>query len=106
SQSLACTRCGEVFEPLTPKSFSWNHPEGACETCGGVGQTLQFKEELVVPDPTKSVREGAIKPWRLGSKAMIIKRNAILKQLADQLPFDPEVPWNELSPEVRKIILH
>ncbi len=106
SQSLACNLCGEVYEPLTPRTFSWNHPEGACETCGGVGRTLQFKEELVVPDPRKSVKQGAVKPWRLGSKAMIIKRNAILRQLADQLPFDPEIPWNELPPEVRKVILH
>jgi excinuclease ABC subunit A len=95
-----------VYEPLTPRHFSYNHPEGACAECGGLGRTLQFVPELVVPDPEKTVRHGAIKPWRFGSKAMIIKRNAILRQLAAQLPFDPEVPWRELPEAARHAIMH
>ena len=106
SNRLACGTCGTVYEPLTPRHFSWNHAEGACPECGGMGETLQFQPELIVPDPTKSVKNGAIKPWRLGSKQMIIKRNAMLKQLAAQLPFDAETPWEELEPEVREQILH
>jgi len=106
SQALCGATSGIVYEPLTPRHFSYNHPEGACETCGGLGRTLQFVDELLVPDPTKSVKNGAIKPWRLGSKSMIIKRNAILKQLAEQLPFDPKVPWNALPHDVRTAILH
>lgn len=106
SQKLAGSRSGMVYDPLTPRHFSWNHAEGACPTCGGLGQTLQFAEELVVPDPTLSVKSGALKPWRLGSKAMIIKRNAILKQLAEQLPFDPTTPWQDLPEDTRKTLLH
>lgn len=106
SQALAGETSGVVYEPLTPRHFSWNHAEGACPTCGGVGRTNQFVEELVVPDVSKTVRGGAIKPWRLGSKAMIIKRNAILKQLAEQVPFDPNVPWAELPEELRRQIIH
>ncbi len=106
SQHLSCVKCGEVYEPLSTRHFSHNHPEGACPVCGGVGRTMQFAEELVVPDPDKSVREGAIKPWRLGSKAMIIRHNALLRQLAEQLPFDPETPWRDLSPDTRRTILH
>ena len=106
SQSLAGVTSNIVYEPLTPRHLSYNHVEGACETCGGLGRTLQFAEELVVPDPSKSVKNGAIKPWRLGSKAMIIKRNALLKQLAEQWPFDPDTPWSELSPDIRHAILH
>ncbi|MEC8405539.1 MAG: excinuclease ABC subunit A, partial [Verrucomicrobiota bacterium] len=106
SNRLSCVICGTVYEPLTPRSFSWNHAEGACESCGGLGETLQFQPELLVPDPTKSVKKGALKPWRLGSKQMIIKRNAMLKQLAEQLPFDPDLPWNELSKELHDQILH
>ena len=106
SNRLSCVICGTVYEPLTPRSFSWNHAEGACESCGGLGETLQFQPELLVTDPTKSVKKGAIKPWRLGSKQMIIKRNAILKQLAEQLPFDPDLPWDELPEELREQILH
>jgi excinuclease ABC subunit A len=106
SNRLACVNCGDVYDPISPRHFSWNHAEGACPECGGLGETLQFQPELLVPDPGKSVKKGALKPWRLGSKQMIIKRNAILKQLAEQLPFDPTVPWAELDAEVREQILH
>jgi excinuclease ABC subunit A len=106
SQSLACGLCGDVFEKLTPRHFSFNHSEGACGTCGGLGRKLRFVPELVVPDPEKSVREGALKPWRLGGKNLIIKHNAILKQLAEQLPFDAEKPWRALPEETRHTLLH
>tara|TARA_B110000093_G_scaffold102139_1_gene109802 strand:- start:3579 stop:6431 length:2853 start_codon:yes stop_codon:yes gene_type:complete len=106
SNRLACVTCGDVYDSISPRHFSWNHAEGACSECGGLGETLQFQPELLVPDPLKTVKEGAIKPWRLGSKQMIIKRNAILKQLAEQLPFDPDVAWEELAAEVQAQILH
>jgi len=106
SQHLACVKCGTAYEALTSRHFSPNHPEGACPTCGGVGRTLQFKEELVVPDPSKSVRSGAIKPWRLGSMVMMIRRKAMLRQLSEQLPFDPLTPWKDLPEETRDILLH
>ena len=106
SQSLACEVCGDVFEKLTPRHFSFNHREGACPTCDGLGRKLKFVPELVIPDPEKSIREGAIKPWRIGGKNLIIKHNALLKQLAEQLPFDPDVPWNKLPEETRRVLLH
>jgi excinuclease ABC subunit A len=106
SQHLSCEICGTVYPRITPRHFSWDHPDGACPTCGGLGETLQFSPELVVPDPAKSVRNGAIKPWRLGSRRMIIERNARLKQLAEQLPFDPTTPWRDLDPAVQAVILH
>ncbi len=106
SQSLACEICGDVFEKLTPRHFSFNHTEGACPACGGLGRKLRFVPELVVPDPAKSVRGGAIKPWRIGGKNLIIKHNAILKQLAEQLPFDAETPWGELPEATRDLLLH
>lgn len=106
SQNLACEVCGDVFEPLTPRHFSFNHKEGACPDCSGLGRQLTFSDELIIPDPEKSVREGAIKPWRIGGKNLIIKHNALLKQLAEQLPFDPDVPWKQLPEETRALILH
>ncbi len=106
SQSFACEICGDVFDKLTPRHFSFNHSEGACTTCGGLGRQLRFVPELVVPDPEKSVREGAIKPWRIGGKNLIIKHNAIIKQLAEQLPFDADIPWKDLPEEVRGTLLH
>jgi excinuclease ABC subunit A len=106
SQNLSCVICGDVFDPLTPRHFSFNHAEGACETCGGLGRLMTFSEELIVPKPDKAVREGAIKPWRIGGKNLIIRHNAILKQLAEQLPFDPEMPWQDLPEETRRTLLH
>lgn len=105
SQSLSCEICGDIFEKLTPRHFSFNHSEGACGTCSGIGRKLRFVPELVVPDPEKSVREGALKPWRIGGKNLIIKHNALLKQLADQLPFDADVPWKKLPEATRDAIL-
>lgn len=106
SQHLTCENCGKVYPQLTSRHFSWDHPEGACPCCGGLGQTLQFAESLLVPDPAKSLKKGAIKPWRLGSKRMIIQRNAILKQLAEQYPFDPDTPWKDLPEKVQRDILY
>lgn len=106
SNRLACVVCGDVYEPVTPRHFSWNHAEGACHECGGLGETLQFQPKLIVPDPSISVKKGAIKPWRLGSKQMIIRHNAILKQLAEQLPFDPTLPWEELDSDTREQLIH
>ena len=106
SQSLSCAVCGEVYDRLTPRHFSFNHQEGACPACGGLGRQMTFSAELVVPDPEKSVRGGALKPWRIGGKNLIIKNNAMLKQLAEQLPFDPEMPWRELPDDVRHALLH
>src|SRR5690606_16363023 len=106
SQSLACEICGDVFEKLTPRHFSFNHSEGACPTCGGLGRKLRVVPELIIADPTKSIRGGAIKPWRIGGKNLIIKHHAVLKQLAEQLPFDPELPWNELPAATRELLLH
>ena len=106
SQSLSCVVCGDVFDVLTPRHFSFNHSEGACPDCGGLGRKLAFSDELIVPKPEKSVRGGAIKPWRIGGKHLIIRHSSILKQLAEQLPFDPETPWQDLPAETRHTLLH
>lgn len=106
SQSFACEECGKTYPTLTPRHFSWNHPDGACETCDGLGQVLSFREDLVVPDPSLSLAKGAIKPWRLGSRKMITLRKNILKALAEQASLDLKTPWSELSSEVRNFVLH
>jgi len=106
TQNLACNKCGTPYEPLTSRHFSYNHPEGACENCSGVGETLQFLPELVIPDPSLSVKAGAVKAWRMGSKNMIIRRNALLRQLAEQLPFDINTPWEELPKKTRDALLY
>ena len=106
SQNLSCSICGDIFELLSPRHFSFNHREGACSDCGGLGRKLAFSDELIVPQPQKSVRAGAIKPWRIGGRNLIIRHSSILKQLAEQLPFDPELPWQDLPAPIKKMILH
>ena len=106
STAFACQTCGTVYEPLSVRNFSFNHPDGACPECGGIGKIMCASESLAIPDPGKSVRGGAIKAWRIGAKNMIIKRNAILRQLSQQLPFDPNVPWRDLPGKVRDTILY
>jgi excinuclease ABC subunit A len=105
SRNLACTICGDIFEPLSPRQFSFNTTDGACPTCGGLGRRRQFDESLIVPDPSKSVRGGALKPLRIGGRNVIIRYSSILKQLAEQLPFDPNCPWSDLPAETREAIL-
>jgi len=105
SQAHACSQCGEVYPTPSPRLFSWNHPDGACPTCDGMGEVMRFDPDILIPDPSLSVKKGAIKPWKLGSKKMIVKRNALLRQLAEQLPFDLGTPWADLSKEVRDLIL-
>ena len=68
SEDYSCQVCGEIYPQLTPRSFSWSHPDGACQTCDGLGQVLSFREDLVIPDPKISLSKGAIKPWRFGSR--------------------------------------
>ena len=105
SRNLSCSECGKPYEAITPRHFSYNRREGTCQKCDGLGRTLQFVPELLVPDPDKSVRKGAVKPWRIGSRKMIIRRNALLKQLAEQVPFDPTMPWRDLDDEVKRLII-
>ncbi|MFC0538630.1 excinuclease ABC subunit UvrA [Pelagicoccus mobilis] len=106
SRNLSCGDCGTVYEPVTPRHFSFNTAEGSCPECGGLGETRRFLDELVVPDPSKSVKGGALKPLRIGGKQLIIRHNALLRQLAEQLPFDPTVAWKDLPSETREQILH
>ena len=106
SRSFACEKCGETYPTLTPRYFSWNHPDGACEKCSGLGQVLSFREDLVIPDPSLTFGKGVIKPWRLGSRKMINLRKNILKQLVEQVPIDARLPWEKQPEEIRNFLLH
>ncbi len=106
SSAFSCQKCGAAYGPISARSFSFNHPDGACALCGGIGKIMRAAEQLAVPDPEKSVRSGSIKAWRIGAKNIIIQHNAMLRQLAEQIPFDPSVPWKDLPGEVRRILLY
>lgn len=105
SQGLACKTCAQSYPALSPRQLSYNHPEGVCTCCDGLGKTLQFQPSLVVPDVTKTVADGAIKGLRVGSKVIMIRHKSLLKQLSKQIPFDLDTPWEKLSPEVQQVLL-
>ena len=97
---------GRTYEPLTPKHFSFNSPSGACPVCHGLGQKLVFDEGLVVPDPEKSLDEGAVLPWRRGGKRMVIYFKALLRGLAAHYQQSLETPYQALPAEFKQVLLH
>ena len=104
AQGFSCTSCGTNYPTPTPKLFSWNHPEGACSSCGGLGEVLRFREDLIIPDSSLSLGKGAIKPWTLGSRKMINLRKNLLKAFSEQIGLDLKKPWKEI-PESEKHFL-
>lgn len=106
SSAFACEKCATVYAPLTVQSFSFNHPSGACEYCGGIGRVMRTNPDLAIPDDTKSIKGGAIKAWRVGSKSIIIAHNRIMRQLAEQYPFSLTTPWRDLPEDVRNFLLY
>ncbi len=103
SEHLACTHCGISFDELAPRNFSFNSPYGACETCDGLGTRFQVDPELIVPDDSISIDEGAIAPWS-GFRGEHFKR--VLAAVAEEHGFDTSVPWKRLKAAHRKLVLH
>ena len=103
SEKAACIRCGTSYDELMPRSFSFSSPYGACRKCGGLGTSLEIVEELVVPDTSLSIAEGAIVPW--GSPAGKYY-GAQLKSLASEYGFRFDKPFGKLPAAVRKRILY
>ncbi len=103
SQHLACPLDGFSFEELQPRNFSFNSPYGACPVCSGIGTRYQVDPDLVVPDPDRSIREGAIAPW---SNMTADYHKRLLEGLATELKFSTETPFNKLPKKVRDIVLN
>jgi excinuclease ABC subunit A len=103
SQALACTNCGLSFDELNPRNFSFNSPYGACQTCDGLATRLEVDPELVVPDHTISIRDGAIAPWA-GSRLEYWYR--VLDGVAEANGFSLDVPWKSLSKSARDTVLY
>src|SRR3984957_3573766 len=96
---------GISFEPLTPKHFSFNSPAGACPVCHGLGQKLVFDESLIVPDPEKSLDQGAVLPWRRGGKRMVVYYKSMWGGLADHYKQSLEVPYKSLPEDFKRVLL-
>ena len=97
---------GMSFEPLTPKHFSFNSPAGACPVCHGLGQKMVFDEGLIVPDPEKSLEQGAALPWRRGGKRMVVYYKSMLRGLAEHYKQSLETPYKSLPEEFKQVLLH
>jgi excinuclease ABC subunit A len=103
SEKFACVDCGISYPEISPRMFSFNNPYGACPQCDGLGTTNYFDPDLIVPDPDRSIREGAVIPWQ-GRTSMYF--HAILQSLADHYQIDLYAPFRTLSPQMQKIILY
>jgi excinuclease ABC subunit A len=104
SEHLACVDDGLSFEALEPRSFSFNSPFGACPECTGIGTRKEVDPELVVPDPEKSLGEGAVAPWAGSMSNEYFTR--LLTGLGQQLGFSMDTPWEQLPAKVQKAVLH
>jgi excinuclease ABC subunit A len=102
SERFECRRCGIAYETPQPRLFSFNNPFGACPTCHGFGNIIELDMNLVVPDPSKSINQGAIEPW---TKPHYRAQLAELKRAARNSRVHLDVSWSELSPEERTFVV-
>src|SRR5881409_4402224 len=103
SEKFACPDHGPVIPELEPRIFSFNSPHGACERCTGLGSMMEIDPELVVPDPTLTIGEGAIAPWANSSSNYY---EQLVQALADEYRIDLECPWEELSDKHQDLFLY
>jgi excinuclease ABC subunit A len=106
SQHRHCTSCDISLPELSPQSFSFNSPLGMCTSCNGLGKTLEMDPALVIPDPSLSIRGGAIHPW-----ASLIERGSgwnysIFVALEEHFAIDLDAPWSSLAPPHKQLILY
>jgi excinuclease ABC subunit A len=104
SEHLACHDCELSFEELEPRSFSFNSPFGACVECSGIGTKKEVDEDLIIPDDSISINDGAIAPWSGGQSSDYFLR--LLEALAKDLPFSLDTPWKKISVKAREAILN
>ncbi|MFZ4123256.1 MAG: excinuclease ABC subunit UvrA [Candidatus Planktophila sp.] len=104
SEHLACHDCNLSFEELEPRSFSFNSPFGACPECTGIGTKLEVDEELIIPDDSISIYEGAIAPWAGGQSSEYFLR--LLEALSEDVKFSLNTPWKRLPEKARNAIIY
>ncbi len=107
SQSFSCPDCGISVDEIEPRSFSFNNPFGACPVCFGLGYKMEFDLDLMIPDMSRSIDEGAITVigWQSSTEKTSYTR-AILEALAREYDFRLDVPFESYSDEVKKILIH
>ena len=106
SEQFACTHCGISFGELEPRNFSFNSPHGACPTCTGLGTTMEFDPDLILPNRNLSIAQGAIVPWMRSGMESSTWYAAMLQGLAERYHFSLDTPVRELSPEILSVLLY
>jgi excinuclease ABC subunit A len=102
SRKMACVNCGISVSEMSPRAFSFNSPHGACATCQGLGATWDFDPARVVPDPTRSLTDGAIAPWARGDRKLV--RDALAK-LSETFGIALDTPFGKLPKKHRDLLL-
>jgi excinuclease ABC subunit A len=102
SERFECRQCGILYEDPQPRLFSFNNPFGACPTCHGFGNIIELDMDLVVPDPSKSIQEGAIEPW---TKPHYRAQLAELKRAAKKARISLEIKWSHLTDDEKRFVV-
>ena len=107
SESFSCPDCGISVEEIEPRSFSFNNPFGACPTCAGIGYKMEFSEELIIPDPSRSIDDGAIAVmgWQSVTQKGSFTR-CMLEALAKKYKFSLATPFEEYPKKIHDILIH
>lgn len=106
SEHRACPNGHQLeLDEIEPRTFSFNAPYGACPVCTGIGYSLEIDPELVIPDPSKTLNEGAIEPWGMSKSSGEYYRH-VLEGLGEDLGFDLDTPWNKFPKDIRHAIMY
>jgi excinuclease ABC subunit A len=103
SENFACPEHGVSLPELQPRIFSFNSPHGACPRCTGLGAQQEIDPDLLIPDPTLSLGEGALVPWSLGNSGFY---ESVIQAIADRYEIDLEQPWQDLTEEQQNLFLY
>ncbi len=106
SELNACHHCGLSFGELTAQSFSFNNPLGMCQDCNGLGTRPEMDPDLIVPDPTRTIREGAVEPWASGMARGEGWTAEFVDQLAKAFDIDLDKPWGKLSKREQDVVMY
>src|ERR671930_1862643 len=105
SEHNACPYCGLSFSELAPQSFSFNSPLGSCPECQGLGTRAEMDPDLIIPDPSLTIREGAVEPWASGMERGEGWTFEFVEHLSRSLGIDLDTPWAKLSKKDQQVIL-
>jgi len=106
SERYSCPDCGTGYEELAPRMFSFNSPYGSCRECEGLGMTLEFDPELIIPDEELCLSEDAVHAWSKWSSITQGHYNGLLNEFSEKFGIDTKIPFKKISKRVRNILLH